>query len=84
MSLPLIFASLWVIAGTFVAFLPMRLQFSPGFLLLLAGPCLLLWIGVEHGTWLALAGLMAFVSMFRRPLGYFARRAFGQMKDGET
>ena len=42
-----------------------------------AGPVLLLWIGLAHGwLWVAL-GLFAFLSMFRRPLLYFARRGLG-------
>ena len=81
MSLPLIFAGLWVIAGTLVAFLPMRLQFPPGICLLLAAPCLLIWIGFEHGALFATAGALAFVSMFRRPLGYFVRRAMGSKEE---
>jgi hypothetical protein len=39
---------------------------------------LLVWIGWEHGwLWLAI-GLFAFLSMFRNPLLYFARRALGR------
>lgn len=81
MSLPLLLASLWVVAGTFVAFLPMRLQYPPGICLLLAAPCLLIWIGIDHGMWVALAGAFAFVSMFRRPLGYFVKRGLGLEKE---
>lgn len=73
MSLPLIFACLWVIAGTFVSFLPMRLQYPPGVMLLVAAPCLLIWIGFEHGFWLAFACTLGFASMFRRPLSHFAQ-----------
>jgi hypothetical protein len=78
MSLPLILGALWVIASAVVAMLPMRAQMVPGVALLLAAPVLLVWIGWEHGwVWLAL-GLFAFVSMFRNPLRYFARRALGR------
>lgn len=77
MSLPLIFACLWVIAGTFVAFLPMRFQYAPGVLLLMAAPCLLLWIGMAHGMVYAVVGGLGFVSMFRRPLGFLLRRVMG-------
>lgn len=76
MSLPLLFACLWVVAGTFVAFLPMRLQYPPGLALLLAAPVLLFWIGLTHGMWIAIAGLLGFVSMFRRPLAYLVGRMF--------
>lgn len=78
MSLPLILGSLWVIASAIVAMLPMRAQMVPGVALLIAAPLLLVWIGWVHGwVWLAL-GLFAFVSMFRNPLRYFARRALGR------
>lgn len=75
---PLVLGALWVLAATATAFLPMRRQMIPGLALLIAAPVLLVWIGVVHG-WLWLAfGLFAFLSMFRRPLRYFARRAMGR------
>lgn len=78
MSLPLIMGCLWVIAATITAMLPMKQQMVPGMTLLVLAPVLLLWIGLAHGLlWVAL-GLFAFLSMFRRPLLYFARRALGQ------
>ena len=77
MSLPLILGAFWVIAAAITAMLPMRAQMIPGIALLIAAPALLVWIGYVHG-WLWLAfGLFAFVSMFRNPLRYFARRAMG-------
>ncbi|MDZ4395954.1 DUF2484 family protein [Cypionkella sp.] len=77
MSLPLIMGCLWVIAATITAMLPMKQQMVPGMTLLVLAPVLLLWIGLAHGLlWVAL-GLFAFVSMFRRPLIYFARRVLG-------
>ena len=78
MSTPLILGAIWVIASAIVAMLPMRWQMVPGLALLLAAPVLLVWIGQAHGwLWLTL-GLFAFVSMFRNPLRYFARRALGR------
>jgi hypothetical protein len=77
-SWPLLFACLWALAATATAMLPMRLQFAPGLLLLVSAPVLVVWIGVAHGWWVAGLGLAAFVSMFRRPLGYLARRALGR------
>ena len=74
MSIPLLFACLWVFAATATAFLPMRLQFAPGLTLLIAAPILLIWIGIAHGVWVTLIGALAVLSMFRRPLMYFARR----------
>jgi signal transduction histidine kinase len=77
-STPLILGAVWVIASAIVAMLPMRRQMVPGIALLVAAPALLVWIGWVHGwIWLAL-GLFAFVSMFRNPLRYFARRALGR------
>ena len=77
MSLPLILGCLWVVAGAITALMPMRLQRYPGIPLLVAAPVLLIWIGWVHGwLWLAV-GLFAFLSMFRRPLNYFARMALG-------
>ena len=78
---PLILGGLWVLAATATAFLPMRRQMIPGLALLLAAPVLLVWIGYAHG-WLWLAfGTFAFVSMFRRPLRYFANRVLGRPTD---
>jgi signal transduction histidine kinase len=78
MSMPLILGCLWVLAAAATAMLPMRRQMVPGLALLAAAPVLLVWIGWLHGwLWLAV-GLFAFVSMFRNPLLYFARRALGR------
>jgi hypothetical protein len=78
MSTPLILACFWVLAATGIAFLPMKRQMVPGFALLLAAPVLIVWIGAAHGWLFAVAGLAAFLSMFRRPLMYFARKAMGR------
>lgn len=75
MSYPLLAACLWVFAGTATAVLPMRYQFAPGLTLLLLAPLLVAWIGFVHGPWLAFAGVLGVLSMFRRPLAYLARRA---------
>ncbi|WP_298557585.1 DUF2484 family protein [uncultured Aliiroseovarius sp.] len=74
MSPSLIAGALWAIAATIVALLPMRLQFPPGIVLLISAPFLVLWIGATHGWVWAGLGLAAFLSMFRRPLWYFARK----------
>ncbi len=78
MSLPLILGALWVIAASVTAMLPMRWQIYPGIPLLLAVPVLLVWIGVAHGIWWVVAGLLAFGSMFRRPLHYMFLRLTGR------
>ncbi|MDE9450775.1 DUF2484 family protein [Aliiroseovarius sp. Z3] len=79
MSAPLIAAALWVIAASVVASLPMRLQFVPGLVLLVAAPLLIVWIGAVHGWLWAVLGVGAFISMFRRPLWYLARKAMGRV-----
>jgi len=68
----------WVFASAGVAVLPLRKQYVPGVVLLVAAPVLLVMIGMQHGWLFALAGLAAFGSMFRNPLRYFAARLRGQ------
>ena len=81
MSLSLIAGAFWVLAATCVAFLPMRHQYPPGIVLLLAAPFLLGWIAVDHGGWWAGLGAFAFVSMFRNPIFYFVRRLRGEQPE---
>ncbi len=77
MSAPLILGALWVIAAAVTAMLPMRRQYVPGLSLLICAPPLIGWIGWQHGYLWMLFGLFALLSMFRRPLLFFARRALG-------
>ena len=74
----LVVSCLWVLAATIVALLPMRYQYAPGILLLLAAPVLIYFIGRDVSPWAAGAATLAFLSMFRNPLRYFARRAMGR------
>jgi len=76
-SLSLILACFWVLASALVAALPMRKQYVPGVALLIAAPALIGVIFYEHGALLGFAALFGFVSMFRRPLMYFGRKALG-------
>lgn len=69
----------WVFAAALVALLPMRWQYLPGVVLLLAAPVLIVVIAQAVGHWTALAALLAFLSMFRNPLRYFWKRLTGQM-----
>ncbi|MGC8203844.1 DUF2484 family protein [Aliiroseovarius sp. PTFE2010] len=73
MSGALIFACLWAIGCTIVAFLPMRYQYAPGTLLLVAFPFLLAMLGRAHGGWAVVVALIAAVSLFRKPLAHLAR-----------
>ncbi|NNE52692.1 MAG: DUF2484 family protein [Sulfitobacter sp.] len=68
----------WVFASVIVAMLPMRLQYVPGVILLLAAPVLIILIGREVGWIPALLGFAAFVSMFRNPLRFIWAKARGQ------
>lgn len=78
MSGPLIAAVVWVLAATITALLPLRRQMVVGFALVLAAPAVIVWIGASHGWLWVLPALLAFLSMFRNPLLYFARRALGR------
>lgn len=78
----LIIGALWVLAATAIAFLPMRRQFAPGIALLLAAPVLIGWIGHDFGPWAALAATAGFVSMFRNPLRWLARKALDRSRGG--
>lgn len=77
LTLPLVLGALWVIAAAVTAMLPMRAQMLPGLSLLISAPLLLIWIGLTHGFLWVAAGLFALLSMFRRPLTYFTRKALG-------
>ena len=70
-------ACFWVLAATVTALLPMRRQYPPGIALLVLAPVILIWIGLAHGVWVAVAGTLGFVSMFRNPLIYLGRKALG-------
>ena len=69
---------LWVFCSATVATLPMRLQYIPGVILLIAAPVLIIAIGVTHSWAFALLALMAFLSMFRNPLRYLWARLRGK------
>lgn len=68
----------WVLASAAVAFLPVRRQYVPGVVLLVAAPVLIVMIGGQYGWIYAALGLAAFISMFRNPLRYIAARLRGQ------
>lgn len=75
MTAPLFVACLWVLAATATAMLPMRYQYAPGLALLIGALPLLGWIGWQHGVWITLVSTLAVLSLFRRPLAYFAGKA---------
>jgi len=79
MSWVLIAACLWVLAATGTAMLPMRYQYGPGLTLLILAPVLIYAIAVTHGVALTLFAVFAVLSMFRRPLLYYARKITGAL-----
>ena len=74
-------ACLWVIAATCVAMLPMRWQFAPGIVLMLAAPVLIWLLAAEFGLWAAVLAALAVFSMFRRPLRYYAQRFLNRSQE---
>ncbi len=84
MSLSLILACFWVLAAAGVAMLPMKRQFEPGFALLIIAIILICVIFYEHGWLFGGLALFGFVSMFRRPLLYYARKLMGLPVDAPS
>ena len=74
MTAPIVAACVWVVAATAVAFLPMRVQRILGLPLAAAALALIIWLSRAVSPWIGVAALAAFVSMFRKPLIYFAKR----------
>lgn len=81
MSAPLILACLWVILAVFVAFMPLKIQMIVGLPLLITAFGLIGWLGARHGFWVAVLGLFAVISMFRKPLVYYGRKITRKFED---
>lgn len=73
-----VWCSLWVLASAVVAMLPMKRQYLPGVILLLAAPVLILLLGLRFGWVVALLASLAFVSMYRNPLRFLWARLCGK------
>ncbi|NOR32221.1 MAG: DUF2484 family protein [Sulfitobacter sp.] len=69
---------IWVFLSATVATLPLRMQFIPGAILLVAGPVLIIVIGFEVGLVFSVIALAAYVSMFRNPLLFLLAKLRGQ------
>ena len=82
MTLSLLLACVWAILATITAFMPMRLQYVPGLMLLILAVPLLIFIGIQHSAWVVLAALAGLVSMFRRPLWFLGRHLLRRLKEG--
>ncbi|MEM8632256.1 MAG: DUF2484 family protein [Pseudomonadota bacterium] len=74
MTLSAILCCIWVIASSLVAMLPMRLQYAPGLCLLLLAPVLLAALTYDYGVLVGVLATLGFVSMFRHPLAFLARK----------
>lgn len=81
MTLSAVLACFWVLAATLTALLPMKYQYPPGIVLLIAAPVLIIWIGYDYGWFIGLLGVIGFASMFRNPLIYYYKRARGERPD---
>lgn len=68
---------IWVMVATGTALLPMRRQMAPGLCLLASAPVLIWWGFEAAGPVWGTGFLLAFASMFRRPLIHLGRRALG-------
>ena len=79
MATSVLASCLWVLAASGTAMLPMRRQMVPGLLLLASAPVLMVWMSVQAGWFAGVLALLAFLSMFRRPLGALLRWARGRM-----
>lgn len=77
LSWSVIVSSIWVLASTITALLPMRFQYLPGVTLLVMAPFLIIWLGYDFGWGWSIAALLGFASMFRNPLKYIYARARG-------
>ena len=81
MTPSLIALCIWVVAGSIIAFLPMRYPMWVGGPLLLSGLALIVWIGAENGWAWSLAGLAIFISLFRKPLMALVKYLLGKPVD---
>lgn len=69
---------LWVFASAACAMLPIRHQNVPAVILLIAAPILIVLIGIQLNPWVAIAAVVAFISMFRNPLRFIWAKMRGQ------
>ena len=69
---------IWVFASAACAMFPMRYQYVPAVILLIAAPVLILLIGIQVSACIAIAAIVAFIAMFRNPLRYLWAKIRGQ------
>jgi hypothetical protein len=78
MSWSLMSGAVYVLCAAVVAMLPIRRQYWPAGIMLLAAPLLLAFIGYQHGWFWFVLGMLAFLSMFRNPLRYLWKKSRGE------
>ncbi len=72
-------ASVWALAVNLVAMLPHnRLHFTLGGVLLLCFPFVLWRLGQAFGGWAVFAIVLVGLSLYRLPLIYYLKKAFGR------
>lgn len=77
MSFPVAVAILLVVAGLVLGLLPERHCRVPALPLLVLAPGLILWIAALHGLGTGLLWTVALAALYRGPLIYWLRSAFG-------
>ena len=68
----------WVFASAACAMLPIRYQYVSAAILLIAASILILLIGTQVSAWIAIAAIVASISMLRNPLRYLWAKIRGQ------
>jgi len=79
MNMTIALASMWVVAATIVAMLPLHHQFRPGSLLLVSAPPMITLLAMQYGVLVGLLAVAAFVSMFRHPLRFYGGKLVQQL-----
>ena len=74
MTLSLILACLWLVGANVIGMLPSRdKHWTAAYVLIALGLPLLVYVYVQNGVWIALAVLVAAVSILRWPVIYLIR-----------
>ena len=74
MTLSLILAFAWLLLANVLAMLPSRdNHWTYAYVLIALGLPLLVWVAVQNGIWIALACLIAGMSVLRWPVRYLLR-----------
>ena len=77
MSAPVAVASVVVLAALFLSLLPERRRRVPALPLLALAPALIVWLAALHGLGIGLLWTAALSALYRGPLIYWLRSAYG-------